>query len=76
VIVNWNTPRLGESLRFFEQRRHAQVYAGYYDQPVDAIRDALPGLRTAPGVFAVMYTTWQERYEDLERFAAIVRAGR
>lgn len=73
VVVNWNGEHLEESLRFFANRGHAQVYAGYYDGDVEALRAVLPKLDAVRGVTGIMYTTWQDRWDDLERFAAIAR---
>jgi hypothetical protein len=32
--------------------------------------------RGIAGVCGVMYTTWQQRYDDLEEFAAVVEQSR
>lgn len=72
-ILNWNHARLAESLRAFAARGHAQVYAGYYDGRVEDLRGVLPVLDRTPNLTAVMYTTWQDRYDDLEAFAKIAR---
>jgi hypothetical protein len=76
TIVNWNLPKLEASLRFFAARGHAQVIAAYYDGRVEDSRAWLPLLARVPRIRAVMYTTWQERYDDLERFATLVRSAR
>lgn len=73
IVVNWNATAAEQSLHFFAQRGHAQVWAGYYDGPVDGIRALLPALDRVPGVIGVMYTTWQGRYDDLEAFARAAR---
>ncbi len=75
-IANWNHGKLAESLRAFAARGHAQVYAGYYDGRVADLADVLPVLDRTPNVTAVMYTTWQDRYDDLEAFAKLARGGR
>lgn len=72
-IANWNHARLAESLRAFAARGHWQVYAGYYDGSPEDLRAVLPVLDRTKGVTAVMYTTWQDRYDDLEAFARIAR---
>ena len=76
VVLNWNPSRLRESLAFFAARHHRQVYAGYYDNGLADFEHDLPLLARTPGVFAVMYTTWRNRYDDLEGFARLARAGR
>jgi hypothetical protein len=47
-----------------------QILAGYYDGPVDAIRDWLRDGEKVRGVVGAMYTTWQHQYRDMEGFAA------
>ena len=77
IVLNWNFEHRAESLRFFSGRGHRQIIAGYYDGDPAEILDALAAARGVPGVVGVMYTTWRQRYNDLERFARIVRgAGR
>ncbi len=73
VIVNWNREKTDASLRFFAGRGHEQVWAGYYDEPLSATRAILPKLDRTPNVTAVMYTTWKNRYDDLEAFAQACR---
>ncbi|CAN5712001.1 hypothetical protein BH11ARM2_BH11ARM2_19100 [soil metagenome] len=68
VVVNWNSGNPEKSLPFFAQLGHRQILAGYYDGPVDAIKDWLAKGR-GQKVAGVMYTTWQNRYDDLEAFA-------
>jgi hypothetical protein len=75
-IVNWNPGHRTRSLRFFADRGHHQVIAGYYDAPPGDVVDWLVAAAGVPGVDAVMYTTWQGRYDDLEAFAKICRGGR
>ena len=76
TVVNWNLGHLEQSLRFFAARGHAQVIAGYYDGHLEDSRSWLPLLASVPRIRAVMYTTWQERYDDLEGFAKLVRSAR
>jgi hypothetical protein len=76
VIVNWNGgAEARASLRFFAQRGHRQVIAGYYDQPPGEVRRWLDAARDVPEVFAIMYTTWLDRFDDLEAFARAARGG-
>jgi hypothetical protein len=75
--VNWNHGKAVDSLRFFDQRGHAQVVAGFYDHAgVEAHHAtwarAAEGLK-APGVRAWIYTTWNGDYAHLERYAKAVR---
>ena len=73
VIVPWYFAKRDESLRWFENRGHRQVIAGYYDSRPDQISQWLQSAKTTRGLTGVMYTTWQNKYADLERFAQLVR---
>ena len=71
ILVNWNSGKAAESLKFFAERGHKQLIAGYYDGPLDNTRK---WLRTAKetkveGIIGVMFTTWHHNYEQLEAFA-------
>ena len=74
-VVNWNAPGARASLEFFAGHGHRQVIAGYYDGPPGAIRDWLEAARGVRGIEAILYTTWENRYGDLEAFAQACRAG-
>jgi hypothetical protein len=50
-----------------------QILAGYYDGPVNAVTGWLDDAKQVPGVDGVMYTTWQQRYDDLERFINVAK---
>jgi hypothetical protein len=78
VIVNWNSDpeKRAQSLAHFAARGHKQILAGYYDGPVEAIVPWLADARRAGGLVGAMYTTWQNRYDDLEAFAAKVNQAR
>lgn len=67
VIVNWNmgTERK-KAAEFFASRGHRQILAGYYDgggAPIVAWLKEIPG-----GAAGVMYTTWENKWSDLEQF--------
>lgn len=72
VIVNWNSGKAAESLRFFAGRSHRQLIAGYYDGPLDRTRRWLEEAREVPGLLGAMYTTWRGNYDDLEAYAAML----
>lgn len=81
TVANWNFEQRDASLAFFAGRGHKQLIAGYYDQPATP-NGALPALdawlasaKSVKNVDAVMYTTWQAKYDDLEKFAERVRAS-
>lgn len=69
IIVNWNHDHDKQSLRWFSDRGFKQILAGYYDGTPESIRDWLQDARGVTGVVGVMYTTWQQRFDDLEAFA-------
>lgn len=70
VIVNWNSGKPQESLSFFAKRGFSQILAGYYDAPVAQIKDWLKVAdQVGAPIEGVMYTTWQNNYNDLESFA-------
>lgn len=71
TVVNWNADpaKRRDSLAHFAKRGHHQILAGYYDADPTAIRGWLADAADVPGVDGVMYTTWADRYDDLERFA-------
>jgi hypothetical protein len=51
------------------------MIAGYYDNAPEQVREWLEAARNVPGVVGVMYTTWQRKFDDLERFADIVKGN-
>lgn len=75
TIANWNFDKRDESLAFFAGRGHRQLVAGYYDGPLENLARWLASAKKVKGVGAFMYTTWQARYDDLERFAEMVKRG-
>jgi hypothetical protein len=75
IIVNWNHGQRDKSLKWFADRGHRTLIAGYYDAPVNQVSQWLASARGVPGVVGLMYTTWQSNYDDLERFAEAVNAG-
>ncbi|OAI53863.1 hypothetical protein AYO47_00650 [Planctomyces sp. SCGC AG-212-M04] len=75
VIVAWYFSKRAESLKFFSDRGHKYVIAGYYDGPVGQVNEWLKTAAGIPGCEGVMYTTWQNRYGDLEAFSKVVDRG-
>ena len=73
IIMNWNFGKRDQSLKFFADRGHHQVIAGYYDHDVSQIRQWLSAADKVEGVVGVMYTTWKNKYDDLEAFARFCR---
>ena len=75
IIVNWNGGKAAESLKFFADRGHRQLIAGYYDSPIDRTRKWLDIAQPVPGVMGVMFTTWRNNYAELEAFAKMLDAA-
>src|SRR5437764_4077821 len=71
IVVNWNFGKPDQSLKFFADRGNRQIIAGYYDGPVEQVKDWLDSAAKVKGVVGVMYTTWENKYDDLERFAKL-----
>jgi hypothetical protein len=76
LVANWNfNPKtLKESLQHFDNLGNPQLLAGYYDaEPIDAIRDWMRSAKSFKGVSGVIYTTWTNNYDHLEKFAEEVQ---
>jgi hypothetical protein len=73
TVVPWYFEKREVSLRWFAERGHRQVIAGYYDHAPERVQQWLESARGVQGVEGVMYTTWQRKYADLERFAESAR---
>jgi hypothetical protein len=69
IIANWNSGKATESLKFFADRGHQQVLAGFYDSPglkgFTKWDDAAKGV---PGVTGFMYTTWRSDFSQVEAY--------
>jgi hypothetical protein len=73
IVVPWYFEKRRQSLKFFADRGHEQVIAGYYDARPEQVVQWLDAAKAVPGVVGVMYTTWQHKYLDLERFGELIR---
>jgi hypothetical protein len=71
VIANWNGGKAKASLEFFSARGHLQILAGYYDND-DNFATWNAAAQGVSGVIGFMYTTWQNRYQDLERYGKVL----
>ncbi len=69
IILPWYFEKRAASLRFFADRGHKQVIAGYYDSKPERVKEWLAAAEGIPGVIGVMYTTWVNKYGDMEAFA-------
>ena len=70
-------PAQGRNARFFAERGLRQILAGYYDADADgaAINRWLDETAGIPGVAGAMYTTWADRYEAMDAWAARAWGG-
>jgi hypothetical protein len=75
TIVPWYFEKRDESLKFFADRGHKQVIAGYYDDAPRKVRDWIAAAKPHDGVEAVMYTTWRADYSKLEEFIREAKAA-
>ena len=55
---------------------HRQLIAGYYDKLPKRAHDWLNSATKVKGVVGIMYTSWYDRYDDLEDWAKHVNAHR
>jgi hypothetical protein len=69
----WNFGKRDDSLKFFADCGHRQIIAGYYDAGPDQIKPWLESAAKVKGVIGLMYTTWANKYDDLEAFAKACR---
>jgi hypothetical protein len=72
TIVNWNYGHRDESLKFFADRGHKQIIAGYYDGGQDTAK-WLASADKVKGVEGIMYTTWRNDFDHMEEFAKSCR---
>jgi hypothetical protein len=76
IILPWYFEKRVESLKFFAERGHRQVIAGYYDSRPERIQEWLKAAKGIEGVIGAMYTTWQNRYGDLEPFGRAIDSAK
>ena len=75
TIANWNSGKAKPSLDFFAGRGHSQILAGYYDGDDNlSVWDA--AARSVPRILGFMDTTWENRYDDLERYGKAISRAR
>lgn len=74
-IVDWYFDVRKKDLPWFAARGHKQILAGYYDDSAEYTVTWLKDSRNVKGIEGVMYTTWQNRYDDIEKYAQTVWGG-
>jgi hypothetical protein len=73
VIACWYFEQRAASLKFFADRGNKTLIAGYYESDPQRIVQWLDAGKAAGGVEGVMYTTWQNKYADVEAFGKLVQ---
>jgi hypothetical protein len=70
-IVNWGSWQRGRNFRWFSDRGHEQILAGYYDWDDEGrgIQAWLAAGERVRGITGAMYTTWEQKFDSLEVWA-------
>lgn len=71
-IMNWNDGKAEKSLKFFAERGHTQIIAGYYDSDTSNFTKWVEAAKGVPNVTGFLYTTWQHKYDDLEAYGKLM----
>ncbi len=66
IVATWFFDRRDESLAWFSSRGHRTLLAAYYDKLPERATEWLESARRSRGTIGIMYTSWYDRYEDLE----------
>jgi hypothetical protein len=72
-VVNWNGGKMAASLKFFADRGHRQIIAGFYDSGMDGFTRWHKAARGVEGVRGFTYTTWRADYRLLEKYGESMR---
>jgi hypothetical protein len=73
TVVNWNSGKAGESLKFFADRGHRQILAGFYDAGTAGFSRWHKAAKGVKGVDGFMYTTWTGDFSQLEAYGKLLR---
>ncbi|HEV3166697.1 MAG TPA: hypothetical protein VGZ22_21910 [Isosphaeraceae bacterium] len=77
IIANWNSGKAKESLNWFADRGHSQLVAGYYDdEGLENLERWNTAAKGVPRVIGFMYTTWQQKYDQMEAYGKALKAAR
>ncbi len=72
VIMMWYS-RDPAGVRWFADRGHTQILCGYYDGDMkENIAGWMRNSEGVPGVRGMMYTTWENNFEDMKEFFELV----
>ncbi|MCW8129635.1 MAG: hypothetical protein KIS92_04545 [Planctomycetota bacterium] len=74
-IVAWNFGQRENTFKFFGDRGHRMLAAGYYDNgDMTHTRQWLESARKSGMVDGIMYTTWCSNFADLEKFMDAIKS--
>lgn len=73
VIANWNGGKAEKSLKWFADRGHAQIIAGFYDGDLSNFKKWDAAAKNVEGARGFMYTTWQHNYKYLEAYGTAMQ---
>ncbi len=78
IIVNWYSKPSPDNNKWFADRGHRQILAGYYDtSPADFYTPQwLEKTKDIAGILGVMYTPWSTGYDNIEAWAQAVWGGK
>jgi Carbohydrate binding domain len=70
-IVNWHGGLKGKNCKFFADLGLRQILSGYYDHDEDGsgIAGWLQNTAGIPGIVGAMYTTWEDKYGAMDKWA-------
>jgi len=74
IIANWNVDKAAQSLKWFADRGHSQIIAGYYDGDLENLKKWTAAAQGTPKIIGFLYTTWASKYEDLESYGKALLA--
>jgi len=72
IVVPWDFEERDEALKWFAGLGNRMIIAGYYDSNPDNVKKWVESANHVKGVTGIMYTTWEDRYGDLEKFSAAI----
>jgi hypothetical protein len=74
TVCNWNGNKPRDSLKWFADRGHRQVVAGYYDyDPKFTVPKRDAARKGVPRVTGFMYATFAGKYDQLEAYGKALR---
>ena len=77
-IMNWHGGLKGKNCQFFADLGLKQMLSGYYDSDDDGSRIAewIANTKDVPGIVGAMYTTWEDKYGAMDKWAQKAWGGK